>query len=272
MKKTEAGFWSIFVLASLSAIIGRSVTLEAEAVHSLIDAITVSISAYAMKLISCKDSKYTYGFHRLEVFTSLLNVAVVAIGSITGLILAIFFLLNDVKDNPLILLLSSLISFLIALFIVSESDEKDKSSGVTLHAIQDGIIYLVGAISGVVILFTRMYFVDPLTAFLEIPLVIATSFKALKNSFYIFMERSPVDVNEIRAQLNAVFPNIDDIHVWDLCEHVRIATLHVRERSDISLRELDKKREIAEEILKDKFNITHVTIQFESSESHTHEI
>ncbi|WP_221287526.1 cation diffusion facilitator family transporter [Stygiolobus caldivivus] len=270
MRRTELGFWSIFIVTLAMAIIGRSVTLGTESIHALIDGLTVSFSAYTIKIINKKNSVYTYGFHRLEVFSSLMNVLVVIVGSLSGAILALFFLFSDVKDSPLVLILASLSSLIISLLIVRYSEEEEKSNGVLLHAVQDGIVYLVGSVAGLLILLTKDYYIDPLTAIIEIPLILISSVKVLRNSFYILMERSPVDVNEVRQQLNGVFDSIDDIHVWNLCEHIVVATLHVKEKPDLTLSELDNKRALAEEILKRRFNVTHVTIQFESSKTHDH--
>lgn len=271
MRKTELGFWSIFVLTLITAFVGRSVTLGTEAIHALLDALVVSISAHIIKVVNKRDGVYTYGLHRLEVLSALLNIFTVIMGSTLGAAFAAIFLLNRVTDNPYILLLSSLVSLFISVLVVKSGEDEDKNTGILFHAFEDSLAYLIGAVTGLAIVFTKYYFLDPIAAISTIPVILFFSVGVLKNSYYVFMERSPVNVNEVKRDLNPIFKEIDDIHVWNLCDHIRIATLHVRENPDITLSELDKKREMAEDILKKKFDITHVTIQFESNILHEHE-
>lgn len=262
MRKTLLAFWLTFLITFIISLFSHSATLISEALHSLFDAIIVSLSFYLSRIISKRDSIYTYGFHRIEVFSSLLNIITVLAGSAVALYISVIFLLNHVRDNPLLLTMASFLAF--TLFVLASSEEEGKEMGTRLHVIQDGIAYLIGGISGLLILLTGEYFLDPLSSFIILAIIILTSMNSLKTSFNIIMEKSPVDVCKIEEELRSVLPEVHHIHVWALCEHVKVATLHVLADPNKTLKELDEVREKAEKILKDKFSINHVTIQFES--------
>jgi len=269
VRKTLLAFWLTFLITLTVSLFSHSATLISEALHSLFDAIIVSLSFHLSKLISRKDTMYTYGFHRIEVFSSLLNIITVLVGSAVALYISLVFLLNHVRDNPLLLSIASFLAF--TLFALASNEEEGKEMGTRLHLIQDGIAYLIGGASGLLILFTKEYFIDPLSSFIILAIIILTSIGSLKTSFNIIMEKSPVDVCEIEEELKNVLPEVHHIHVWTLCEHVKVATLHVLTDPHKTLKELDETREKAEKILRDKFNINHVTIQFESKKEEENE-
>ncbi len=250
-------FWVSFSLLVLVFLVTNNVIALSEAVHSLFDALVVSFSIYAYSVIDGKN--YTYGAHRLEVLSALLNTSVVIAGSIVSVALSLVYLEFHVQERESLVVLSS---FAIALLLLFAARHHDK--GVRLHAISDVASYLIGGTGALLILLLKLGDLANLVVALAVVFsVSALNYKDLKESFYVLMERSPVNVEEVTARVKDVFPGVHHVHVWAICQHTKIATLHVREEPNVTLRELDEKRKKIEEILKE-FNITHVTVQFES--------
>ncbi|MCI2415392.1 MAG: cation diffusion facilitator family transporter [Candidatus Aramenus sp.] len=257
MDKGLIAFWASFAILVLVFLITNNVIALSEAIHSLFDALVVSLSIYAYRAINGKN--YTYGVHRLEVLSALVNTSVVVVGSVISVALSLIYLEFHVEEKELPVILSS---FAIALFLMLATGHEDR--GVKLHAVSDVVSYVIGGVGALAVLLLGLGDLANLVVALAVVLtVFILNYKDLRDSFYVLMERSPVDVDEVVERVKTVFPGVHHVHVWAVCEHTKLATLHVRENPNITLRELDEKRRKIEEMLKE-YNITHVTIQFES--------
>ncbi len=261
--KSVIGFWAVFALLVSFSIIARSAVLVSEAIHVFLDALIVSLSLYFLNIVNKSNSYYTYGLHRLEVISSLLNLIIIILGSIIGVIISLFYLMMGIKDDPIYVILVSLISATV-LFFSQEHEENSVKKSINIHVISDVITYILGALAGFLILLTGYYQLDPLFSFIILGVIIAYNFKYFRTNLDIIMEKSPIDTKRIEADLKTVFPKVHHIHVWIICDHYKVATLHIEEDPNVTLKELDNKREVAEKILSEKYGINHVTVQFES--------
>lgn len=261
-------FWAMFTVLVIFAAYGKSAILASEAFHSFFDALIVSLSLYAIKKINKINSEYTYGMHRLEIIYSLLNILVVIIGTVIGTIISILFIVFDITDNPIIVVIASTIATIIGL-IASTEEEKGQEirKSVKLHAVLDVVSYIFGIVFGIIILFTGYHILDPISSLLVLGIIVAKNSSQIRGYVDVIMEKSPIDTKEIENTLKQVFPTVHHIHVWSICPHVKVATLHVSESPDIKLEEMDKKRKYIESVLLTKYGINHVTIQFETSKT-----
>lgn len=258
MEKSVFSFWLVFSILLMIFILSKNVIALAESLHALFDAITVSFSIFAIYFM--RNSNYTYGLHRLEVLSALINTSIVVIGAILSVILSIVYVEFKVIENSSLVVISSILVSLILLLTINH-----KEKGIRLHTISDVIGYLIGGTGAFISMFYNFEnIIDLITAVLVILVMLFLNVNTIKISLDVLMEKSPVDITMIEKNIREIFPSAHHIHVWALCDHMRIATLHVEENPDTTLRELDIKREKIEKILLQKFNINHVTIQFES--------
>ncbi len=258
MEKSVFSFWLSFLILLVIFILSKNVIALAESLHALFDAITVSFSILAVYFMN--NSNYTYGLHRLEVLSALINTSIVFVGAILSIILSIIYIEFKIMENSFLVTVSSILVSLILLLTMNH-----KEKGIRLHAISDVIGYLIGGIGAFISMFYDFEnVIDLITAILVILIMLFLNINTIRMSLDVIMEKSPVDITTIEKSIREVFPSAHHIHVWALCDHMRIATLHIEESPDMTLRELDIRREEIEKILSQKFNINHVTIQFES--------
>jgi len=249
----------------ITSIFANSALLFTEFIHSLVDLIPIAFAFYALRIIDRIDSKYTYGLHRLEIVSSLFNIFTVVAGSVFSVYISTVELIEGSRGDFLLVLISSSIALSLSLVASTDKSEEGRVSGSKLHAIQDSLAYILAVISSLLIIIMKIYFIDPVSAYILNGVLVITSLSPLKFSYNILMEKSPIDTKSVETELQSIFPQVHHIHVWSICDHLNVATLHVRENPDLTLRELDKKREYAEKVLREKFGITHVTIQFEAN-------
>ncbi|BBD73881.1 hypothetical protein HS1genome_2270 [Sulfodiicoccus acidiphilus] len=266
MRSTRAIlYWCVFLTLVFGSFYGRSPVLLTESFDSLLDALTISFSSLA--LVSIKDQRlYTYGLHRLEIFSALANGGAVIIGSVASVGISLLFLDLGIHDIPtLTLILSTAAALLIAPITRGKGGLEQKA--LVLHSISDFIQYAVGALAGLVILLTRQFYLDPLCSAALALLFVILNFGSLRTSFNVLMERSPVDVEEVENRIRTILPGVHHVHVWTICDHMIIATLHAEEDPKSTLSQLEEKRTEVERLLT-SYGINHVTIQFEPTGTH----
>ncbi len=248
-------------MSLLGFIFSNSAVVLSELFHSFIDTFTIILSIFALKKVNeiNRDVNYTYGLHRLEILTSILNVEAIVITSIATLWFSVYFLLNKAVDDPTVVIIASAIGFIGLLGV-----KVDRS--VDFHILFDTIDYIIGIVVGLIIFFSRLYILDPISAIAIVLISLAFSYPVLKESYYILLEKSPLDIKAIENDLKEICPTTHHVHVWSICNHIRVATLHVTTPKELTINQADEIRLKIKKLLREKYNIEHVTVQFEGEE------
>lgn len=138
---------------------------------------------------------------------------------------------------------------------------------VYLHFLSDALSSVGVMVGGIVIYYFDAYWIDPSLTVLIGLYIIKESYEILKESANILMQGTPetVDIDEIAEELEkmAAIKNIHHIHIWALDEHTLFFEAHVNLKNDILVSELSDVYKKLEQILKGRFGVTHLTIQFE---------
>jgi len=272
MKKALICFWSISLVLLFSSLFYNSITLFAEFIHSLIDSIAISFSfaVYRISKYSIQNQIYTYGLHRLEVFSAIVN-SIAILSTILFISFEIIrkFLYQSIEVNGLSILLVSIISLIALLPAIRDKNGNNKTGSdmnirsVISHVLYDTVQFIIGIIIGLSIVLTKIDYLDILGGIIIAATAIHYSLPLLRESFLILMEGSPVDIKKVETELSKV-ARVHHIHIWSICSELKLATLHVEASPEAKLKELEEIRLKIEDILEKKFGINHVTVQFET--------
>ena len=261
MKRALIVYWIIFIEFLVLFILGKNIIALADSFHDLIDAISITFSFYTDKVVDNRSSIFTYGLHRLEIISSLVNFLIIIFGSIFTLYLS--FTLGSDNYSLLVIILSFIAIFL--LLTIHEDDKKDLNrKAVVLHSFFDILTYIIGIIALTISFFITTKFVTISAAVLIVIISLVVSFNPLKQSLLIILEASPIDTEKLEKELKAINPGVHHVHVWSICGHIDVATIHVEVNENLTIKEVDIEREKLEKILRERYSISHVTIQFES--------
>jgi cobalt-zinc-cadmium efflux system protein len=137
-----------------------------------------------------------------------------------------------------------------------------------LHLLGDTLSSVAVIVSGILIRFTGIYWVDPVMTVLINVIILRSSYSVLKESISIFMQSTPVDIDidEVSSSLGSIeeVKGVHHIHVWRLDEnnivfegHVSIEDMPVSRSGEISGK--------IQRMLEEKYKINHSVIQFESA-------
>jgi cobalt-zinc-cadmium efflux system protein len=157
-----------------------------------------------------------------------------------------------------------LINLLAVSILHSSKDDSLNFKSAYLEVLSDMISSLGVIIGALLIHFTHLYWLDTLIAILISFWIFPRTWVLLKESINILLEAVPehINYNEVKKALLSLsgVKNIHDLHIWSLSTHQINLTAHVTIEKEANLQEM---LGFLEEIVKDKFKITHTTFQLE---------
>lgn len=258
----------------------NSLALLSDAGHNLGDVGTLLLAWFAISISKRKSSyRHTYGFGKATILAALINgiLLMMAIGAL--LYESLWRLFEGVPEsvNSVSVMVVATIGIVIngvtALLFMKDQKGDLNIRGAFLHMVADALVSAGVVIAGAVILFTGVEWIDPLTS-IAICLVIGiSSWGLLKSSLHLTMNGVPdgIDVNEVAEYLSQQpsVKNVHDLHIWALSTSQIALTVHiVQDITRIDDQFLDR---ISHE-LKDRFNISHPTIQIENTSMHANDL
>jgi cobalt-zinc-cadmium efflux system protein len=248
----------------------HSLALMSEAGHNVSDllAILLSFAAVYFQTRPATDQK-TFGYQRAGVLAAFVNaVTLIALAAWIGLS-AIHRLYAPVAVQPRLMMYVAaagvLMNGAIAALLWKFSGDVNIRS-VFLHMLGDTLSTAAVIAGGFAIAVTGAMWLDPVLSLLIAAMIVWSSVTIVRETLNILLEGTPraVSLPDIRTALTAVpgVLDIHDLHVWSLgsashalASHVLIPEMPVSDCASI----LDA----INCALRDRFHITHTTIQFE---------
>ena len=248
----------------------HSLALISEAGHNISDMLAIGLSFVAVyfQRRPATDQK-TFGYQRAGVLAAFVNALTLIVLAAWIGIAAIHRIYAPVAVQPRLMMYVAaagvLMNGAIAGLLWKFSGDVNIRS-VFLHMLGDTLSTAAVIVGGVGILFTGLTWIDPMLSLVIAGMIVWSSLTIVRETLNILLEGTPraVSLGDIRTALSAVSGVLDvhDLHCWSLgsashalASHVTIAEMPLSECSSI----LDA----INCALRDRFHITHTTIQFE---------
>lgn len=263
---------SIYLVAEVAGgILTNSLALLSDAGHMISDASGLIISLVAVTL-ACRPAtpEKPFGFRRLETVAALINGTV-----LVGIVLYIFYaaLLRLTKPPEVQSLGMVSVAFgglavnLIGAKLLSGASKRSLNiRSAFLHVVADALGSIGAIVGGLIMYFTGLYVVDPLVGMLIGFMIIPSMWKVLKDSSHILLEACPVELSVpvVRSALTGVkgVKEAHDIHIWTISSNINLMSAH------LLIEDMNSGSEIlnlAKNMLRDRFDIDHATLQIEDS-------
>ncbi|AKP66989.1 cation diffusion facilitator family transporter [Companilactobacillus ginsenosidimutans] len=261
----------ITIAEFFGGIISGSLGLLSDAVHNLEDSLSIVIS-YVANLIGRKstDSAKTFGYKRAEILAAFVNSSILIVITILMIIESIRRFRTPQHINGTLMMVVSLIG-LIANFISMAAlwgGSKDNLNikATFLHMLSDTLSSVGVVIASIFVTLFQWYWVDPFITIVIAVWLLKEAFDVVKETINILMEASPdIDLNEVKKAVLTVpdVVGIHHIHDWMIDENYIIFDAHINVTKNCNMDELEKIYSQIEKILKDQFNVSHVTLQAE---------
>lgn len=265
----------MLIVEALGGWWSGSLALLADAAHMLVDSAALAL-AWAAAVFASRpaDARRSFGYARIEVLAGFVNallqillVAIIVYEAIRRLLdMASIHIQSGVM---LVVAVLGLLVNAVVLRSLHDHDHEDlNTEGARLHVLGDLLGSVATVAAALLVRYLGWEWADPVLSLLVALLILRGAFVLLKRSAHILLEGVPEGLapDEIRAALATADPAIAEVHhlhLWQLASGSRMATLHARlhEGADgqQALRSIQR-------VLRDRFSITHATVQIESSD------
>jgi cobalt-zinc-cadmium efflux system protein len=263
----------LFLAEAIGGILTGSLAVLADAGHLLSDVGSIVLALIAARLASMPAAgRRTFGYQRSEVLAALVNGLLLVAVSIGVAIAA----LGRFSDPPgidgwgvLALGIFGLLGNIAATLVLAGGEREDLNlEGVLRHSAADALGSLGVVIAGAFVLLGGSPVIDPIVGLLIAALVLASSWRLIKEPFDVLMESAPAGV-DVEAVGRAICQeqgvrSVHDLHVWTVTAGFGALSAHVvvAEATD---RDLIRRR--LELLLRDSYGIEHTTLQMEEEAS-----
>ena len=256
---------------AIGGVIAGSLSLVADALHNLSDAAALGIALFARSISRMPADEFkTFGYQRAEVIAALINLTTLIIISLYLLYEGVWRLIEPQAVTGWIIVIVASVALIIDMITAFITFKMSKSNmnmqAAFLHNLSDGLASIGVIIAGTLIILYQWYWVDTALTFLIAGFVFWQGLIMLPRTIHLLMEGSPENLSREEIKLSAVnISGIEDIHhlhVWHLDEHRVALEAHVAVNAT-ELKEAEAIKDQLKHMLKDKFNITHSTIELE---------
>jgi cobalt-zinc-cadmium efflux system protein len=228
---------SAFVLLEVVAgLWSHSLSLLTDAGHNLSDVAGLGLALLAFKLSKASStSEYTYGYKRSTIIVSFFNALVlfIAVGFI-GYEAVMRFIHPEVIAGGTMAWVAFAgigINGITAWLFVKGKDQDLNIKGAYLHMAVDAIVSIGVVISGLIIYFTHLYWIDSAVSLIVAIVILKGTWSLLSDSLRLEMDGVPkeMDIDKIKQELMKAKGVVDvhHIHVWALSTTENALTAHL---------------------------------------------
>jgi cobalt-zinc-cadmium efflux system protein len=249
----------------------NSLALLTDALHVCMDVFALAVALFA--LIGAQRPatlRKTYGYGRLEILGALMNGSVLLAATAFIAYEAVHrFFVPEVPAGTLMSIVAAVglsVNVVVGLMLMRHGKENLNLQAALFHVAGDVLGAFAVIVGGGIIALTGANWIDPALSLFVAAIIILGVYRVLRDAADVLLEGVPrgLHVNEIRDAM-AELPGISavhDLHVWTigtgalaLSAHILVPDTRVSEATAI-MRAID-------DILRARFGVTHVTLQFE---------
>lgn len=265
----------------VGGLISGSLSLLSDALHNFSDVLSLVVSYVASKLSKQKASvNRTFGYKRAEILAAFVNASTLIIVAIILIKEAIerFFNPQSIESNLVIwlALLAIVANGFSVLLLRKDSKNSINIKSAYLHLLTDMLASVAVLIGGLLMKYYHVFWVDSLLTLLIAMYLIWVGYFLLKDSTKMLMLFTPdhINIKDLVWQVNQIqkVKKLHHVHIWNLSDDELHLEAHLDLYENISTTEFNEVLKQIEDLLRDKFNINHVTIQPEYNKEDPKEV
>ncbi len=264
----------IVIAEVIFGVLARSMALLSEALHNFTDVGSMTLSWWGEKVTTRPNTNQkTFGYKRAEVIIAFVNGGVLLGVSGWVLIESVIRLFHPEVVAGLTMLIvaaASLAGNGIATYLLQAGADKNLNlKSVWLHSLQDALFSLGVVIAAGGIYYTGWNWIDPVVSISVSVFLLKEVYEMLSKSVSMLLDSVPEDIDfeELKKALGSFegVTSINDLHIWQTGSHDRFLSAHM---SIDERRGAERMKLLAgvRELLKEKYNIHHSTIQMVSEQ------
>jgi cobalt-zinc-cadmium efflux system protein len=273
---------SLFLVVEVvTAILGTSLALFADAGHMLSDVSALAMSAWALRLAKRPaEGRWSFGLKRAEILSAAANgVTLVAVALLIA-VEAIQRLITPHHVAGGLVLVVALVGALVnvvAAYVLAKADRRNLNiRGAYLHVLTDLYAFIGTAVAGVVIILSSWERADAIASLFVVALMVRSAWGLLRDAGKILLQGTPdnLSLSDVRAHLANVEHVLDvhDLHVWTVASDLLTLSAHVVvEDGCFDSGHAPRILDALQKCLTEHFAIEHATFQLEPATHVSHE-
>ena len=267
-----------FVVELVGGIVANSLALIADAGHMLADSTSLIICVAAATLADRRGgARRTWGFYRVEILAALANGLILLFLAAQICYGAVRRIWTPAEVEGLTMLVIAAIGLganLAGMWLLGGHAHDLNVKGAVLHMLGD-TLSSVGVIGGGLLIYLLGWtFVDPILGVVIAGVIAWNAVRLIREAVHILLEGVPpgLVLGDIEAAVAAVpgVKGVHDLHVWSITSGLDALSAHVVV-DPCSTGEGDAILRAVNAALKERFGITHATIQLETAGYHAGE-
>lgn len=256
--EVAGGFWT------------NSLAILSDALHDFGDSTALFVSwLFERGAKKSPDTRYTFGYQRLSLFSALFAASILIGGSIVIIIQAIPRFFNPELVNGFGMMGLAVVGIAVngAGFFLLKRGASLNEKVLSWHLLEDVLGWVGIFVGGIVIYFWKFYLLDPILTVALTVFILYNVSKNLREAIRILLEGVPkhIDLEAVKQDITAIkgVLGIHDIHIWSLEGETDIFTAHVVLDDKTLKKQPEQTRQTIKETLL-KHHIEHSTIELES--------
>ena len=262
---------ALTVAQIIGGILSGSLALIADAIHNLSDAISLVI-AFAARKIARRPSDHlmTFGYVRAEVVAALINYTTLIVIGLYLVYEAVFRFIEPTQVDGWLTVIIAAVALVIDLATAALTWRLSKESinirAAFLHNLADALGSVAVIVAGTLILLYDWRLADPIATILIAGFILWHAFAEIGTAIRILMLGAPPELDG--ESLISAFCGVDGVvdvhhvHLWQMDERRNSLEAHLVVSEDDWM-QAEQIRNRAENMLRQRFDIAHTTLQME---------
>jgi cobalt-zinc-cadmium efflux system protein len=182
---------------------------------------------------------------------------------------------EDVRGLPVLLTAVAGIGVnLVAAWLIRRADRRSLNvEGAYQHIVTDLAAFVATAVAGLVIILTGFRQADPIASLVVVALMLRAGVSLVRESGRVLLEAAPVGLDPGRIGHDMVHHDgvveVHDLHVWEITSGAPALSAHVIVAPSLDCHQL---RLALESMLRQRYDLTHTTLQLDHAQPTLHRI
>ena len=254
-------------------IVAHSLALLSDAAHMLVDAAALATSVWAARLaLRPPGGRMTFGLRRAEILSAQANGITLLLLGLVIVGEGIRRLVSPPQVHGALVVFTACAGAAVNLLALWQVARANRSSlnieGSFRHLLTDLYAFAGTAVAGAIVWTTGFERADPIASILVAASMLGAAWPLLRKSGGILLEAAPEGTRpgEIAAALrdHPAVTDVHDLHVWEITSGFPALSAHVLVRPGDDCHEVRRELEV---MLRDRFELTHTTLQVDHARS-----
>jgi cobalt-zinc-cadmium efflux system protein len=261
---------TILLVEAIGGLMSGSLALLSDAGHMLTDLLALVLCLMAVRFASLPATpEKTYGYHRLEILTALLNGTLLLLISAVLMYKAVQRFMAPVPIRGGLMMSVAIVGLtanLVGLAILSRGHRSLNVRGARMHLVGDALSSVGVLITAIVISATGWYAIDPIVAGAIAIVIVVGAMRLIREAVDVLLEATPagIGLDEVSRAIRTVpgVLEVHDLHVWSITTGLHALSGHVRVEAGQHAG-ADEMLNRIKQTIHDRFGIVHTTVQIE---------